>query len=369
MIRGRCEFDSRRWSAVGDCVSCGMKSPIWATLSPAASIMRDSQVGKQGLPNVGWIALNYDLIDAPELAVIAREAGGSAAAQTPQNGGAEPCNGFVITPVITRLEKFAVLGLISAFWVWWSKQNKGPKIAGLGPSDLVYSVGGTEAFWKAVAKVNWIRIEEDGISVTAYDKWLSDAAKTRLGNTLRMQRYRQQKEGGSTEQPALEFGCNDFVITDPPTPVITNPLPRVRGRANNNNKKKKRQEENTSPVVDDPPKPPLPPPVAAEPPQPPHGSERFVRLWADWLAFRVERNLRCDTPTAAGTGATILRDLTEPDAYHLLRWTYENEWSNVRRSQLDRAKQEFAGGNTDKEAKQETPAEFNARIRREMGLG
>jgi hypothetical protein len=146
-----------------------------------------------------WIAYDLGLPDKPEVQELIDE------------------TGLPVEAVV-----FALLRL------WgWAAMNCADGRARMTVPRLVRTCGQDESFWRAVAAVGWLEIDETDatVAIPGWDRRFSQAAKSRLQNADRATAYedRRRRAGGSRAQardvPAPTRGRGEEIRgEDPPPP-------------------------------------------------------------------------------------------------------------------------------------------------------
>lgn len=114
-----------------------------------------------------WIPVTIDLVRRREVAVVAEQTG---------------------------LSRHEVVGMLVEFWGWASGETEDGVLCHVSVATLSRTLSHKESYYRALCAVGWIREEGTSLVIVNWDRWLSNSAKARLGNTLRQKMYRGKKE-------------------------------------------------------------------------------------------------------------------------------------------------------------------------------
>ncbi len=98
----------------------------------------------------------------------------------------------------TGKDRHHVAGLLADFWGWASAETVDGLLPRLTVEDLCETVGGTPEFWSAVAKEDWLVIDETGLRIPKFDRWLGKGAKSRMQKAQRQAAWRAKAQTGNT---------------------------------------------------------------------------------------------------------------------------------------------------------------------------
>jgi len=93
----------------------------------------------------------------------------------------------------TGESRHETVGRLVDFWGWASHETTDGKLRGFNVATLGAALSLPESFFSAMMDVDWLRATRTGMVITNWDRWLSNSAKARLGNTLRQQIYREKR--------------------------------------------------------------------------------------------------------------------------------------------------------------------------------
>lgn len=112
-----------------------------------------------------WIPMRVDLLDDPAVIAIAAAVG---------------------------LDEYAVAGRLLKLWSWANRHLRdGHAVV---PDKWVDDYLGTAGFAAAMLAAGWLRTRSaGGLEFTSFDRWNSNGAKIRLGETLRKRAFREKK--------------------------------------------------------------------------------------------------------------------------------------------------------------------------------
>ena len=112
----------------------------------------------------------------------------------------------------TGRDRHQVLGLLCDLWSYVSSESVDGTLRGVRLSHLGGVVGADDAFWAAVAAVNWLAEDDAGLVVPNWELWLSNSAKKRIQDARRQQRHRGKRHAGVT--PRRDEPCDKNVTTE-----------------------------------------------------------------------------------------------------------------------------------------------------------
>ncbi len=91
-----------------------------------------------------------------------------------------------------NLEEYAVVGRLLKLWSWANRHLKDGHA--FVPDKWVDDYVGTPGFASAMLTAGWLRTRSSGgLEFTSFDRWNSQGAKIRLGETLRKRAFREKK--------------------------------------------------------------------------------------------------------------------------------------------------------------------------------
>jgi hypothetical protein len=93
----------------------------------------------------------------------------------------------------TKRDRHQVLGLLCDLWSYVSSESVDGTLRGVRLCHLSSVVGADDAFWRAVAEVNWLAEDEAGIVVPGWEHWLSESAKKRSRERVKKKRQRAKR--------------------------------------------------------------------------------------------------------------------------------------------------------------------------------
>lgn len=143
-----------------------------------------------------WIAMDVGLPDKPEVQELLDLTGES------------------VEAVVFRLYR-----------LWgWAALHCSDGTARMTVARLVRTCGGDEAFWRAVAEVGWLEIDEAAgtVSVPGWDRRFSQAAKARVQQSDRSRSYESRNPGRKRHiapSDAPPSDASDAAPSDGPTPT------------------------------------------------------------------------------------------------------------------------------------------------------
>lgn len=112
-----------------------------------------------------WIPMRMDLLDDPAVIAIA---------------------------AALNMEEYAVAGRLLKLWSWANRHLKDGHAS--VPDKWVDDYLDTAGFAAAMLRVGWLRTRSGGgLEFTSFDRWNSQGAKIRLGETLRKRAFRERK--------------------------------------------------------------------------------------------------------------------------------------------------------------------------------
>lgn len=100
----------------------------------------------------------------------------------------------------TKLDADSVVGKLLRFWSWVGSHTSDGRLPGIVPADIDEEVG-KRGFAQAMANIPerpWLLIQESGVEIPHFDRWLHSASKSRMANTWRQQKARQTRDTGAT---------------------------------------------------------------------------------------------------------------------------------------------------------------------------
>jgi len=94
-----------------------------------------------------------------------------------------------------------VVGALCDLWSWLSAESGDGLVADLKLADVSAAIG-LAGFAEAVSTVGWLTEEAGGVRVSNWERWLSNSAKRRMQNTLRVQRQRNAAVTLASRKPS-----------------------------------------------------------------------------------------------------------------------------------------------------------------------
>src|SRR5512136_1111202 len=94
----------------------------------------------------------------------------------------------------TERDRFQVVGLLVEFWSWVTDESRDGHVPSVTASTLIAAVGGDDVFWSAVEREGWIVLDDEGLTVPNWDRWLGSSGKSRLQAAIRKRREREKKD-------------------------------------------------------------------------------------------------------------------------------------------------------------------------------
>lgn len=155
-----------------------------------------------------------------------------------------------------KLDRFAVVGRLSAFWSWMNQHSEdgsvtlAGNVTGNAPDnsatdscEMIDTIAGVSGFAEALQSVGWLIFTRVGFSIPSYDKYNRSSAKTRSANAIRQARYKEKQRAAKAAEPppqadgnALPNVTGNASVTPPVTLPVTD---------ENASREEKRREENT----------------------------------------------------------------------------------------------------------------------------
>ena len=88
----------------------------------------------------------------------------------------------------------------------WAALNTADGHARMTVPRLSRTCGGDDAFWRAVAAVGWLELDETAatVAIPGWDRRFSQAAKTRLQDADRKRAYEERNQGRKSPSPASD---------------------------------------------------------------------------------------------------------------------------------------------------------------------
>lgn len=133
---------------------------------------------------------------------------------------------------LTRLDRFAVIGRLYAFWSWADKHAVDGRVDG-ATSTVVDDVVRHDGFAESLAAVRWLEISEDSITLPHHERHNGESGKERGLKNARQARWRQSK----TTQASTD------VDVQASTSPSTEPSTREEKR-----REEKKEQKNSSPT-------------------------------------------------------------------------------------------------------------------------
>lgn len=94
---------------------------------------------------------------------------------------------------LTKLDRFAVVGRLYAFWSWADKHAVDGRVDGAS-SHIVDDVTRHDGFAEALVSVNWLTLGEDFIALPHHERHNGESAKERGLKNARQARWREGKQ-------------------------------------------------------------------------------------------------------------------------------------------------------------------------------
>ena len=148
-----------------------------------------------------WIPITTDLVRRREVALIAQQL-----KRSPQE----------------------VAGFLLEFWGWASGETEDGIIRGYSVATASATLCHPPAFYDMLLSENigWLREENGSLVIVNWDRWLSNGAKARLGNSLRQKMMRAKKKGAVATNVATkarpQYSTVQYSTPPPPTPASQN---------------------------------------------------------------------------------------------------------------------------------------------------
>lgn len=184
-----------------------------------------------------------------------------------------------------------VLGLLCDLWSWATSETADGQVGGVRLVHLSSVVGADEAFWRAVAEVNWLTEDERGLVVPNWDHWLSESAKKRARDVIRKRVARlnspQSVRGASAKRPPAKRTKRGLQKTEDSTQKTEHKEPSL-----------------------------------------PFLSDAFRETWERWKKFRREKKKPL-TETTVEEQFAELGKLTESHAIATLKRSIANGWTGL----------------------------------------
>lgn len=210
---------------------------------------------------------------------------------------------------MTKLDRFAVVGRLFAFWAWADHHAVDGRVDGAS-SLVIDDVTRQDGFADALISVGWLKALDDAVEIPKHDRHNGESAKERGLKNARQARWR----AGKTES------------RPPSTPAPTGPSTSPSTQASTR-EEKRREDKEISKLPLAPARPPAEPPqltlvgTPEKPGEPPHCPHlKVLDLWAQALPA-MPRHLPAQWK---GARAEHLRTRWRETAVHE-RWTDETE--------------------------------------------
>jgi len=171
-----------------------------------------------------------------------------------------------------KLDRFAVVGRLSAFWGWMNQHsedgsvtlagnvtgNASGNVTGNAPDNatadscgIIDTITGVSGFAEALQSVGWLIFTRAGFEIPSYDRYNRSSAKTRSANAIRQARYKEKQRAAKAASPppqtdgnALPNVTSNASVTPPVTLPVTD---------ENASREEKRREENNTKNSSEPP--------------------------------------------------------------------------------------------------------------------
>jgi len=98
----------------------------------------------------------------------------------------------------------------------WASMHCADGTARMTLPRLVRTCGASETFWRAVAAVGWLEVDEDGaaVAVPGWDRRFSQAAKARIQNADRRRAYEERNPGRKAQKPDSDAPASDAATAE-----------------------------------------------------------------------------------------------------------------------------------------------------------
>lgn len=220
-----------------------------------------------------WIPMRLDVLDDPAVVAMAATLG---------------------------MDEYAVVGRLLKLWTWANKHLK-DGVAKNVTEAWIDRYLDTKNFAAAMLSVGWLLSLQGGVEFANFDRWNSQGAKIRLGETLRKRANRKK-----TKPPKVSRKCPDKVPDTFPDVSGTNvrncPVPEKRREESKNP-----PSEGAAPPPDEPEKPK----VGSAPRKEPDGiHHEYIRVFVDAWSDRYPNEKYPFNGGKDGTAAKWFRDQT-----------------------------------------------------------
>jgi len=101
---------------------------------------------------------------------------------------------------ITGLDRFSVVGRLTAFWSW-ADQHAVDGVVDGGSSQVVDDVTSHDGFSAALQQVKWLHVDADKLVIPNHDRHNGATAKERSLKSERQARWRAKQDPEKTEKP------------------------------------------------------------------------------------------------------------------------------------------------------------------------
>jgi hypothetical protein len=89
-----------------------------------------------------------------------------------------------------RCEVDVILGRLVRLWIWLDAETSDGRLFGVTVEMASKSLHLPKSFFEALVSVGWLEVHEWGLSIPGWDRWFSQSAKARLGESLRKRMMR-----------------------------------------------------------------------------------------------------------------------------------------------------------------------------------
>lgn len=257
-----------------------------------------------------------------------------------------------------KLDRFAVVGRLSAFWGWMNQHSEdgvvvvsvdapvdGAVDAPTSPlvdttlqsREMIDAVAGAKGFADALKSVGWLILTRTGFEIPSFDRYNRASAKSRSAKSARQARWREkQREAKAKNDEHVDAPVDGTV--DARVDTYVDGGVDVSRRDGDASREEKRREEKSNkktplpPSGDDVSKPPTAKEnteAASGVPIPPTlDTPEFRESWATWLKDRYDRR-KAVTATAAKAQLDKLAKVGVAKAIETINNSIANGWAGL----------------------------------------
>ena len=248
-----------------------------------------------------------------------------------------------------KLDRFAVVGRLSAFWGWMNQHSEdgavtlAGNVTGNAPDNvatdscgIIDTITGVAGFAEALHAVGWLIFTRVGFEIPSYDKYNRSSAKTRSANAIRQARYKEKQRAAKAASPPPQTDGNalpNVTSNASVTPPVT--LPVTDENASREEKRREEKSIKKSPL----------PPTGDEGSKPPTAKENteaasgvpipstldtpeFREAWATWIQDRYDRR-KAMTATAEKAQLDRLAKVGVAKAIDTISNSIANGWAGL----------------------------------------